>query len=99
MKLQTLSYPNPLFAFLEDFFSIRFKPHHEVTNLLIEKIAQKISDREAAIKIGIADHFSNGDRDRRSFLKIAIFYKNRDRNSDLNFGDRAHIYILLEGIR
>ena len=36
-----------------------------------------IGDREAAIEIAIGDHFWNGDRDR-----------NRDR--DLNFGDRAH---------
>ena len=32
-------------------------------NMLIKKIAQKIGDCEAAIEIGIADHFSN-DRDR-----------------------------------
>ena len=34
MKLQTLSYPNPLSAILEDFFSIRFKAHQEVPLLL-----------------------------------------------------------------
>ena len=41
----------------------------------MKTIAEKIGDREATIEIGIADHFSNGDRD-------------RDRN--LNFGDRAN---------
>ena len=30
----------------------------------IEKIAKKIGDREVTIEIGIADQFSNGDRDR-----------------------------------
>ena len=30
--------------------------------ILVKKIAQKIGDREAAIEFGIADHFSNGDR-------------------------------------
>ena len=29
-----------------------------------KKIAEKIGDREATIEIGIAYHFSNGDRDR-----------------------------------
>ena len=48
---------------------------------MIKKIAQKIGDREATIEIGIADHFINGDRDR-----------NRDR--DLNFDDRAHALII-----
>ena len=32
--------------------------------MLVKKIAKKIGDRQAAIEIGIADHFSNGDRDR-----------------------------------
>ena len=30
----------------------------------MKNIAQKIGNREAKIEIGIADHFSNGDRDR-----------------------------------
>ena len=30
MKLNTLRYSNPLSAILEDFFSIRFKPHQVV---------------------------------------------------------------------
>ena len=46
-----------------------------MTKMSIKKIAKKIGDREAAIEIGIADHFLNGDR---------------DRDRDLNFGDRAH---------
>ena len=45
---------------------------------MIKKIAQKIGDREATIEIGIADHFSNGDR---------------DRDRDLNFGDRSHALV------
>ena len=35
-----------------------------MTKMSIKKIAKKIGDREAAIEIGIADHFLNGDRDR-----------------------------------
>ena len=37
---------------------------------IIEKIGKKIGDREATIEIGIADHFSNGDRDRDRDLNL-----------------------------
>ena len=36
MKLHTLRYSNPLSAILEDFFSIRFKPHQVVLVLSID---------------------------------------------------------------
>ena len=44
-----------------------------MTNMLIKRSAIVI--REVAIEIGIANHFSNGDR---------------DRDRDLNFSNRAH---------
>ena len=46
-------------------------------------IAEKIGDREAAIEIGITDHFSNGDRN---------FDEDRYGDRYLNFGDRAHAF-------
>ena len=54
------------------------REHFDIQSLYFsigEKIAKKIGDREVTIEIEIADHFSNCDR---------------DRNRDLNFGDRAH---------
>ena len=41
MNLETLSYPNPLSAILEDFFSIRFKPDQAVDIYLFTVIKQK----------------------------------------------------------
>ena len=45
----------------------------------MEKIVKKIGDRKFTIEIGIGDHFSNGDR---------------DRDRDLNVGDRAHALLI-----
>ena len=37
MKLHTLRYSNPLSAILEDFLSIRFKPHQVVHSILFRE--------------------------------------------------------------
>ena len=58
----------------------------------IEKIAKKIGDRKATIEIGIADHFSNGDRYRD---RDRNFGKDRDRDRDLNVVDRTHALVKL----
>ena len=42
MKLHTLRYSNPLSAILEDFLSIRFKPHQVVPSQLIQYPAHRI---------------------------------------------------------
>ena len=49
-----------------------------MTNMLINKIAQKIADRSFfKWRSGLG-------------LRSQFFDKDRDRNRDLNFGDRAH---------
>ena len=50
MKLHTLRYSNPLSAILEDFFSIRFKPHQVV---LAEQFHIKGSMMKLKLKIYI----------------------------------------------
>ena len=52
MKLHTLKYSNPLSAILEDFLSIRFKPHQ-----VVERVKElKIGNLKNKALLNIAEH-------------------------------------------
>ena len=50
MKVQTLRYPNPLSAILEDFFSIRFKPYQVVCTIIFQ-IPSRDQPRELRMEV------------------------------------------------
>ena len=70
MKLQTLTYRNPLSAILEDFLSIRFKLHQVVTDL----------DLHDFLYIKISALFSVRNRMEKSVGKLNLSENRADPN-------------------
>ena len=79
MNLQTISYPNPLSAILEDFFSIRFKPHQVVYTKQAWKL---LSPHVKKVKTRMNSNVLRRLLAPLNYVKKAWFLKNLAKKSD-----------------